>query len=187
MSLDLYLGPMFAGKSTAILGEIRRSEFIGRKILCLTSNLDTRYGTSGSIITHNKEHYPALATGTLLDIQRLASFHQADCVIVEEAQFFPDLKEFIISSVEVYNKHVICSGLDGDSNRQPFGQLLDLIPYCDSVIKFKALCTRCKDGKEAIFTYRKPGAPQTQVNVAGADQYEPLCRKHYRSVSKSEL
>ena len=182
MSLDLYLGPMFAGKSTAILGIVRRLKFIGRNIICLTSKLDTRYGSSGSsgsIITHNQEHYPAEATATLMEIQKLSTFHQADCVIIEEAQFFTDLKEFVLLAVEVFNKHVICVGLDGDSNRRPFGQLLDLIPYSDSVTKLKALCPRCNDGKEAIFTYRKPGNSQDQVNVAGADQYEPLCRKHF--------
>lgn len=170
---------MFAGKSTAILSIIRRATFIGKKVLCLTSSLDTRYSKNGSIVTHNQEIYPAQATATLLEINKLSTFHQADYVIIEEAQFFPDLKEFVLFAVEVYNKHVICVGLDGDSDRKPFGQLLELIPYCDSVTKLKALCTRCKDGKDAIFTYRKPGNPQTQVNVAGADQYEPLCRKHF--------
>jgi len=178
MSLDIYLGPMFAGKSSAVLSIIRRNTFIGRKTLCLTSSLDNRYGSS-SIVTHDRESCPALATKTLLDLQQLTDFQKADCVIIEEAQFFTDLKEFVLKAVEVYHKHVICVGLDGDSRREPFGQLLELIPYCDYVTKLKALCPVCRDGKEAIFTFRVPGAPTEQVNVAGADQYQALCRKHF--------
>lgn len=179
MSLDLFLGPMFAGKSTAALQEIRRHRVIGRNVLCITHAIDTRYSTQPMIISHNNDKIPAVAVSSLADILNLTQFHHSDYIVIEEAQFFPDLKDFVLRAVDGFKKHVTVVGLDGDSNREPFGQVLDLIPHCDSVTKFKALCTTCNDGTEAIFTYRKPGAPTTQVNVAGADQYEPRCRKHF--------
>ncbi len=104
---------------------------------------------------------------------------EADCIIVEEAQFFPDLKAFVLPLVDTLQKHVICVGLDGDSNRAPFGQVLDLVPHADTIHKLKAHCTRCADGTPALFTYREPGAPTAQINVGSADQYEALCRTHY--------
>jgi len=116
----------------------------------------------------------------------LEEFVRASCVIVEEAQFFPDLKEFVLEAVEMYGKDVICVGLDGDSERKPFGQLVDLIPYADKIQKLAALCTKCHNGKEAIFTFRKPGVPSGQVAVGGQDHYAPLCRAHYLE-SKREL
>ena len=70
-------------------------------------------------------------------------------------------------------------GLNGDSDRRPFGELLDLEPHCDSIQKFGALCTRCGDGTAAIFTFRLPGCSTEQVNVGAEDQYESLCRTHY--------
>jgi hypothetical protein len=75
---------------------------------------------------------------------------------------------------------VVCIGLDGDSDRLPFGRLLDLIPYANSVTKLTALCTRCNDGTPAPFTFRKATAAATQIQVGGTDTYEALCRKHYR-------
>ncbi len=179
MSLELFLGPMFAGKSSAILGVIRRNSIIGRQTLCLTSALDNRYTTEARIVSHNQESHPATAVSRLLPLLESPEFQAAECVIVEEAQFFPDLREFVLAAVEQRGKDVICVGLDGDSERKPFGQLLDLIPYADKVQKFTALCRTCADGTPAIFTYRRPGAPTTQVAVGGQDTYEPLCRHHF--------
>jgi thymidine kinase len=179
MSLELFLGPMFAGKSSAVLGVIRRNNVIGRPTLCLTSALDTRYTQQAQIVSHNKDHYPATAVTQLLPILDSDAFHAADCIVVEEAQFFADLREFVLAAVETYGKSVICVGLDGDSERRPFGQLLDLVPYADKIQKFTSLCRKCADGTEAIFTFRKEGAPGGQVSVGGQDQYEPLCRAHY--------
>ena len=179
MPLDLYLGPMFAGKSTAILGIIRRNKVIGRKTLCLTSAIDRRYSKDARIMSHNLDSAPAVAVTHLTDLIHSPEVLAADCIIIEEAQFFPDLKDFVLPVIDTLQKHVICVGLDGDSSRRPFGQLLDLVPYADTIQKLTALCARCADGTEAIFTYRQPGAPTTQVNVGAADQYEPLCRRHF--------
>ena len=45
--------------------------------------------------------------------------------------------------VEEFDCNVVVVGLDGDSNRQKFGEILDLIPYCDSCTKISAICKIC--------------------------------------------
>ena len=169
---------MFSGKSTAVIGLLRRNRVIGRKTLCITSILDNRYTLDPRITSHDYESHPALAGRTLEPFLTNPKFMEADCVIIEEAQFFPDLVGFVLNAVEQLGKDVICVGLDGDSNRLPFGQLVALIPYCDSVKKLKALCSRCGDGTEAIFTFRKSGDPN-QISVGGPESYEPRCRWHF--------
>jgi thymidine kinase len=180
MPLELYIGPMFAGKSTMILGIIRRNEVIGRSTLCITSSIDVRYRETGWIVSHNQDAYPAVPVSKLMPLVETEEFCTSTSIIVEEAQFFPDLKEFVLASVETHGKHVVCVGLDGDSERRPFGQLLDLIPYCDKVQKLTALCSQCRDGTEALFTFRKKSTKEV-VAVGGAAEYEPLCRRHYLS------
>ncbi len=170
---------MFSGKSTAALAVVRRNNAIGRKTLCITHAIDKRYSADPKLVSHDKESCPAVATDRLVPLLRSPAVSDAECIIVEEAQFFPDLMNFVVAATEIFGKEVICVGLDGDSSRAKFGQLLDLIPLCNSVQKFKALCTRCRDGTEALHTFRKPGQPQTQVNVGGAAEYEPLCRSHF--------
>lgn len=184
MSLEIILGPMFAGKSSMIIGTIRRNAFINRRTMCITNNLDKRYSTDAKIVTHDKESYPATAVATLSEVRLLGEYHAAECIIIEEAQFFPDLLDFVLSSVEVYKKQVICVGLDGDVQRKPFGQLLDLVPYADTVQKYSALCSECHDGTRAIFTSRKDGTYENQISVGGADKYEPLCRLHYLAANR---
>jgi thymidine kinase len=179
MSLELILGPMFAGKSSAACQIIRRNNVINRPTFCITSALDTRYSQEARITSHNKESYPATAASSLLPLLETNDFTASECVIIEEAQFFSDLKEFVLKAVDTHKKDVICVGLDGDSERRPFGQLLDLVPYADKFSKLTALCTRCGDGTNAIFTFRKPGNSGDQVAVGGEDKYQPLCRKHY--------
>jgi thymidine kinase len=179
MSLELIFGPMFAGKSSAACQVIRRNKVIHRPTAVITSALDTRYTQEGAIVSHNKESYPATAASELLPFLESPEFKAAACIIIEEAQFFPDLKAFCLEAVDTHGKEVICVGLDGDSERRPFGQLLDLIPFADKVHKLAALCTRCRDGTAAIFSFRKPGGTVGQISVGAEDKYEPLCRRHY--------
>lgn len=184
MSLTLYIGPMFAGKSSTILGILRRNDAIKRKTLCLTSDKDTRYAV-GKIVSHDHESYPARVVKKLSSVIHGRSFHIAHTIVIEEAQFFPDLKEFVILATETYLKEVIVVGLDGDSKRRPFGQILELIPYCDTVHKLTALCKTCGDGTPALFSHRKEAVLETaQVAVGAQDSYEALCRWHYLDAIK---
>jgi len=178
MSLEICIGPMFSGKSTFALAYIRRNKSIGRKVLCITSSLDRRYSSIPSIITHDRETIHAISVAELREVVQMAEFDEASYIVIEEAQFFPDLKEFVLFSVEARDKHVLCVGLDGDSKRRPFGQILELIPYCNSLHKHRALCKKCMDGTEAIFTLRLNDTDH-QVEVGDHNAYEPVCRKHY--------
>jgi thymidine kinase len=159
---------------------IRRHAFIQRKTLCVTSSIDTRYSKDVKIITHDKESYPAISTEKLMDLLLLHSFHVAECVIIEEAQFFDDLYTFVETLVDTYQKDVIVVGLDGDTERKPFGQIISLVPMCDKITKLKAFCKICANGNEALFTYCKKEKHE-QICVGGEDIYMPLCRIHYLS------
>jgi thymidine kinase len=121
------------------------------------------------------------ATGVkeLREILTLAEFHLSDLVIIEEAQFFPDLYEIVLRLVETNQKRVVVVGLDGDSERKPFGQILDLVPIADTVTKLTALCKRCNDGSVALFSGFLNDKKDKQVCVGGTETYEPMCRRHY--------
>ena len=185
MSLELYIGPMFSGKSSAVLATLRRAEAIGIKTLCITSSLDNRY-ENNAIVSHNGDSYPAFARDALVPVLKTGEFLEASHIVVEEAQFFPDLKQFVMCATDIAKKHVVCVGLDGDSSRAPFGQILELVPHADKIHKLDALCLQCKDGTAGIYTSRT-SAVLEQVNVGGSDQYEPLCRAHYLSEQRARL
>lgn len=59
-----------------------------------------------------------------------------------------------------------------------FGQMLDLIPYCNEVEKLTAICSICKNGTKAYFTKRI--SSEKGQKVIGSDNYLPVCRKCHR-------
>ncbi len=178
MSLQLILGPMFAGKSSELLGTIRKYKAIGWPVFAITHTLDKRYSNQAEIVSHDEERFPALAVSDFYGLFDHPDYRAAKLIIIEEAQFFHGLRDFVLTAVERDEKDVICVGLDGDAERRPFGEILQLIPYCDSVVKRHAFCRRCREPTPALFTYRT-SEENTQVVVGGAERYEPLCRKHY--------
>lgn len=181
MSLRVVVGPMFAGKTSEIQSVVRRYKCLGKSVLVLTADIDNRYSDGGAIVNHDRAELPAygLRVDGLLDVLDWPQFTAATAIVVDEAQFFVGcLVDFVRRAVDVYGKHVVVVGLDGDAAQRPFGDVLMLIPHADSVEKKTALCRRCGDGTPAIFT-RALGAHDTQVEVGGAERYEPVCRRHF--------
>lgn len=184
MSLELILGPMFAGKSSRILSIVNRYKAIDKSVLILSHLADSRYSETHSIVNHDGSSIPCYKTSELMVwytsdyFEQSQQFQNAHLIIIEEGQFFKDLYEFVQQAVDIAKKHVIVVGLDGDADRKPFGQILDLIPICDKVTKLTAFCSECKDGTKAIFTFCKK-EKDTQVCVGGSELYSPYCRKHY--------
>ena len=183
MSLHLIVGPMFSGKSSKVLELIHKYNAINWPVFVITHSIDTRYATMDNpkVCSHDQETAPAYVTNTLSSVREERSYQTARVVLIEEAQFFTGLKEFVLQAVETEKKTVICVGLDGDTHRKPFGEMLELVPFCDTIEKRNAFCKRCKEPIPALFTARKITAPQSlqQIQVGGTDLYEPLCRIHY--------
>lgn len=152
--------------------------------MVITSSLDKRYSVEPALVSHDKESVAAFATSKLMsclqdnDVQ-LGKILDADLIVIEEAQFFPDLRQFV-EIVLTLKKNIVICGLDGDIAARPFGQVLDCIPLADSVVKMTALCEKCGDGTPAIFTgQRSPASLDGGVIRVGASEtYVPLCRKH---------
>ena len=178
MSLQIYLGPMFAGKSSNIIRIVNRYKSINKDVYLITHTTDTRYTEDQYLSNHDLLQIPCNRWNKLMEFTKDPEFIKAKIIIIDEAQFFSDLYSFTIMAVESYNKEVILFGLDGDADRRPFGQLLDCIPLADDIIKLKAFCKVCSDGTEALFTYCKTEKTE-QIHIGGSESYMPLCRKHY--------
>lgn len=181
MSLRVVVGPMFAGKTSEIQSVIRRYSCLDKRVLVLTADIDNRYQSRvTSVISHDGTAIEACGVPVdgLLDVLKWPDFAAAHAVVVDEAQFFSGcLVAFVHRAVREHAKHLVVVGLDGDSNQMPFGDILQLIPYADSVEKKTAFCRRCGNGTPAIFT-RARVTHDTQVAVGGADMYEATCRRH---------
>jgi len=178
MSLELIIGPMFSGKSSALISIIRKHEALGVTSIAYKPDIDNRQGDDGFIYTHDKAKVKALRTILLVPHFTSDDFKKAKLVIIEEGQFFPDLYDFVLRSIETFKKNVIVAGLDGDRFRKPFGQILDLIPIADRITKLTSFCKDCVDPTPALFSFGRSSETET-VLVGASEIYTPLCRKHY--------
>lgn len=178
MSLELIIGPMFAGKTSALQSIIRRHEALGIKCVVYKPIRDDRYGEDYFIYSHDKSRVSALPAVDLTQQALHSSYAEAKLIVIEEGQFFDDLYDFVVKAVEVDKKHVVVGGLDGDRFRKPFGQILQLIPLADRLTKLTALCKLCADGTPALFSYGSTASTET-IHVGGSETYTPLCRTHY--------
>ena len=173
--IELILGCMFAGKSEELLRRTSRYTAIGKKVLLINHVNDTR--TDESIKTHSNQKTNAIKINELMSLLETDLFKEAYVIGIDEGQFFTDLYSFV-STAEKYNKIIIISGLDGDYNRKPIGEVLSIIPLCDSVIKLSAYDMIDKDGSSAIFTHRI-GNDTQQILVGDSNKYLALSRKNY--------
>ena len=171
--IEVILGCMFSGKSTELLRRINRWSAIGKKVILINHENDIR--TKNSIQTHNKQIQEAIKLTSLKKI--INKIHKYDVIGIDEAQFFPDLYEFVLS-IERMNKIIIISGLDGDWKREPIGQILRIIPLCDEVIKLQALDMMDRNGNVAIFSKRIIPNNE-QILVGASDSYLAVSRKNY--------
>jgi thymidine kinase len=172
----IYIGSMFSGKSTALIRECSRFEAIGMEVLYINHIFDTR--TGDYIQTHTQNKKVAIKFSTLSEVSD-ELFNKAQVIGIDEAQFFPDLYDFVIKC-EAAGKTVVISGLDGDSDRKPFGQILQCIPLCDSVTKLTAMDMISKDGSDAIFSLRLKDVDEDgQVCVGAADKFVAVNRENY--------
>ncbi|GFZ05237.1 thymidine kinase [Actinidia rufa] len=176
--IHVIVGPMFAGKTTALLRRIKSEGNSGRRVAMLKSSKDTRYAVD-SVVTHDGTKFPCWALPNLLSFRQkfgAEAYDKLDVIGIDEAQFFDDLYDFCCEAAEHDGKTVIVAGLDGDYLRKSFGSVLDIIPLADTITKLTARCELC--GKRAFFTLRKTDETRTEL-IGGSDVYMPVCRQHY--------
>lgn len=176
--IHVIVGPMFAGKTTALLRRVQVEAGTGRNVALIKSDKDNRYGLD-SVVTHDGTKMPCWALPELSSFQDklgTEAYDKVDVIGIDEAQFFDDLHEFCCKAADRDGKIVVVAGLDGDYKRNKFGSVLDIIPLADSVTKLTARCELC--GRRAFFTLRKTRETKTEL-IGGADVYMPVCRQHY--------
>jgi len=169
--LEIIVGPMFSGKTTHLVDLYNDYKRERKSVVAINYEDDKRYHES-MLSTHDRVTIPCMFTRKIGDILQHIN---ADIVLINEGQFFPDLFEMVTLLVEKYGKTVHVCGLDSDFKRKKFGSLLDLIPLCDRVIKLTAKCNSCRCA--ALFSHRVTN--ETSQIVIGSLNYVPLCRNCY--------
>jgi thymidine kinase len=177
--LTVITGPMFAGKTEALLHVIREATDLGKTVCAFKPRVDDRY-SKDKIVSHSKQSYPATVIAG--DVPLLSVFmghRHIDLVAVDEVQFFEHQLVEEIPDILETGRSVVVSGLDLTYEGRPFGIVPELLALADNVVKLSAKCARC--GDKATRTYRtalthsKYAGPSDPAFIGGAETYEPRC------------
>ena len=163
MSVTLYLGPMFAGKTASLI----RHWTAGGGTVAIKHSVDVRYGR-GRIRSHDGLEIPAIEVNHLSDTKIGG---QVDTVLIDEGHFFPDLRSFVVKYS--LTKHIKIAALNGTFDQQPFESVSEVLPLCDSVEFLTGHCYVC--GRPSIFSKRTIESKE-KILIGGADIYQPCCR-----------
>ncbi|XP_067914474.1 thymidine kinase, cytosolic [Heterodontus francisci] len=170
--IQIIFGPMFSGKSTELMRRVRRFQIAQYDCLVIKYAKDIRYSKE-DLATHDKFTMKAVPATKLSEVRQEA----LKCAVIgiDEGQFFPDCVEF---AEEMANKEktVIVAALDGTFQRKAFGNILNLVPLAESVVKLSAVCMECY--REAAYTKRLGTEKEVEV-IGGTDMYRATCRLCY--------
>ncbi len=187
----LYIGPMFASKTTTMIACARRHQYLVNNtedeepsMMFIKPVIDTRNGDNKSnITTHDGIKMIATPCNELMSLINFNSdflnsdFLNSQIIGIDEGQFFPDIYEFTVLAVEKYGKIVIIAALDNNFRREPYERIIKLVPFADKSKKLTAICMECKH-EEAIFTKRRTDNQQA-ILIGGKKIYKAVCRSCY--------
>ena len=184
--LEITFGPMFSGKTTALIDKanrfisVRKLQDKSAKILIVNFIGDNRDTETEDGLTPHTERKIASGDKTTVKVASLSevNIEPYDYIVVDECQFFNDLVINVMKWLSS-NKHIHCTGLVADSNRCIFGDLYELIPRADHVEQLKAFCAICGDKfLNAPFTKCLTDKKEQEL-IGGGGTYIPVCGRHF--------
>lgn len=180
-SIHIILGCMYSGKTTYLIAEYQKYKMKGIQCICINHSFDPSSGRQNVLKSHDGKEIPTISITDFNELDN-SVIESTKVILINEAQFFKNLKDFVVNCAENMDKIVIVSGLDGDYKRDKFGEILDLIPYAEAghITKLPALCEFCHDCVDASFSLR---VTQEQDQISVHSKYVPVCRKHYKETN----
>ncbi|NYS49398.1 thymidine kinase [Streptococcus danieliae] len=176
-------GTMNSGKTIEILKVAHNYEEQGKRVLIMTSALDTRDGV-GMVSSRIGMRREALAIDEEFDLFGFIEKEQEDlyCVLIDEAQFLKRHHVFALARVvDELDIPVMAFGLKNDFRNELFEGSKYLLLFADKIEEIKTICHYCS--KKATMVLRmqdgKPLYDGEQIQIGGNETYVSVCRRHY--------
>ena len=184
-SLSIIIGPMYSGK-TSKLFEIYNNINNDNQLIIDYTFIKEDLLQITNLYNHDKNYLSCIKFNNIL--LKNFNYYNYKYIHINEAQFFPNLKEIILYILEKYNIHIYCYGLDSDYKKEKFGELIDLIPHCDNIIKLSGRCNNpnivCNN--KSVFSHRIDKTLSQKIILTNStdNNYISLCRICYNSFNK---
>ena len=182
-TLELIYGCMYSGKTSKL---IDRYNELKDKHKCLAINhiFDKRYTNGNKIVSHNNVSIDCVCIEDLEELRsnlnNLEKLNEAEYILINEAQFFKGLKNWVLYMKNTLKKKLILCGLDLDFKREKFGELMDLTISATKTFRMLGKCDKC--GNASLYTHRLVDN-EAQVLI-GSSEYIPLCENCWNLLNK---
>ena len=188
--LHFFYSTMNAGKSTSLLQSNHNYKENGLDTMIFLPNetsklskgqIVSRIGLKAKAIIANKDF-------NFLNFIKDNKSENLSCILIDEAQFLTKKQVRQLGQVaDRLNYPVMCYGIRTDFRGELFEGSSELLALADNLIELKTICSLCS--RKATMVVRKDDSGNvvtegSKVVVGGNDIYMPVCRKHYRKLTK---
>lgn len=164
--INLILGNMFSGKSSALISRCIRYQIGGKKCMLIKYGRDNRYNET-KIITHDKRYVvDAIPCVLLCEVDYIVK--EYDVICIDEIQFFKDAHIFCNKWANL-GKIVEAGGLNGKFNLESWDVINKLLPLAYDIEFNRAVCKQT--GNDAIFSHRIVASEEDEL-IGGEDMYQ---------------
>lgn len=188
--IQLYLGPMYGGKTTELIAALHRYAIQRYRVCYINNVLDSR---GEEFSTHNKLLDSGSLTSHRIDTYKRSAFLksdydtfvQYDVIGIDEAQFYDATIVDFCLEMRKREKIIVVAGLTSNFKQQQFGHLFTLLIHASSVVLVKAVCHICskRTKNEAIYTLRISDEEE-EVVIGSGDKYVSCCVSCYDRMQK---
>lgn len=189
--LHVIAGPMFAGKTSALIARIQAALSDGcRPVVILKPAMDKRFAEA-AIVTHDGVAHPALPVASEREVFSAVAEASARAggpvsVFVDEVNFleaphFDGEFHQAVHTLLIAGHDVTCGGLDCDWRGMPFDVTARLLAMADRIDKLTARCA--VTGAPATKSYKKT-ADTARIALGAADTYEPRANAVWEGIER---
>jgi thymidine kinase len=188
--LHFFYSTMNAGKSTSLLQSNHNYKENGLNTMIFLPNetsklskgqIVSRIGLKARAVIANKDF-------NFINFIKNNKSENLSCILIDEAQFLTKEQVRQLGLVaDRLNYPVMCYGIRTDFRGELFEGSSELLALADNLIELKTICSLCS--RKATMVIRKDDSGEvvtegSKVVVGGNDIYMPVCRKHYRKLTK---
>lgn len=186
--LIVYSGPMFAGKTSALIKAWDNCDCIYK--LAFKYKKDTRYEAGEiAIVSHDLVTLPAIPVSSCAEISTYINNHSTTqqngqlAVFIDEGQFFPDIYDWFVELDSNVVSDVYVSGLDYDIFGKVFSEQFNKLANNAPILyTHYAKCYIC--GQQANRTQFMDSSQlsnmEGNVLIGGKQQFQPACESHFK-------
>jgi thymidine kinase len=186
--LEVFIGPMFSGKTDALIARFEELSAAGEVLVALKASMDTRH-PSNVIVSHSEATIPARPVDSVASLLSAVG-SGAQGLLVDEVQFLTAELVAALLGLRERGVRLVVAGLDRDFAGRRFEATTALCSHATEVNQLLATCTRC--GRAAALTQRlRDGRPvgldEPQIVVGDSELYEPRCERCWSEERRSTL